>query len=291
MPGMPVTSNSTPVSVTPLTATPDDFDPSSLKRDLDFARHLSTLAADAILPHFRSTDQIDNKHADAATGGFDPVTEADRAAERAMREAIEARFPEDGISGEEYSARPARNNRRWVLDPIDGTRSFILGIPLWGTLIGLEIDDRPVVGMMNQPFTGELYQGTPGRAALIRGGEHQPLKTSARTALADAYLGSTAPDLFKAKAQRTAFKHIAERCRLTRFGGDCYYYCQLAAGRIDLVIEPGLSPHDIIPLIPIIEGAGGIVTDWSGGAAREGGDIIAAANAGLHASALEVLNA
>ncbi len=217
------------------------------------------------------------------------MTPADRAAERAIRKAIKARFPQHGIIGEEYADVAGEGRYRWLIDPIDGTRAFIMGSPLWGTLIGLLDGPTPVLGLMNQPFTGERFW-SEGRTSRLRGpdGKVRRLKTRACARLADATLTSTHPDLFSA-AEAARFRAVKGRARMTRFGGDCYGYCLLAAGFVDLILEAGLKPYDIVPLIPIIEGAGGIVTTWDGGPAAQGGRIIAAGDARVHAEALALL--
>ncbi|MGO4834279.1 histidinol-phosphatase, partial [Rhizobiaceae sp. 2RAB30] len=222
--------------------------------------------------------------------GFDPVTEADREAEKAIRALIGSEFPEHGILGEEFGAQNSDARHVWVIDPIDGTRSFISGIPLWGTLVGLTEGGDAVAGMMSQPFIGELFYAA-GNGAFYEGPRGASrLATRPTAALSDATLCTTTPALFGA-ADRAGFDRLESRVRLSRYGTDCYAYCMLAAGQIDLVVETGLQPYDIVALIPIIEQAGGMITDWDGGPAEQGGRIIAAANAGLHAAAMDVLHA
>ncbi|MBV9066296.1 MAG: histidinol-phosphatase [Methylobacteriaceae bacterium] len=262
---------------------------------VDFAQfvdELATLSGEAILPFFRTS----MSPADKSGGGvFDPVTEADRAAEVALRRMIEATFPNHGIIGEEFGATRADAEYVWVLDPIDGTKSFISGLPMWGTLIGLNRHGRPCYGMMHQPFTRERFFGD-GAAAFWRGPSHRPgedveerkLKTRPCALLAQATLMTTSPRLIQEK-QREAYFKVEEKVRLVRYGGDCYGYCALAAGHVDLVIESSLKPHDIVALIPIIEGAGGIVTTWDGGDAAQGGAIIAAGDKRAHEAAVEIL--
>jgi myo-inositol-1(or 4)-monophosphatase len=238
------------------------------------------------LPYFRKSLLVTNK----ATGsGFDPVTPADRAAERAVRKAIKARFPRHGIAGEEYPPVAGAGRYRWLIDPIDGTRAFMMGSPLWGTLIGLLDGPKPLLGLMNQPFTGERFW-SDGRVSRLRGrdGRTRRLRTRGCARLADATLTSTHPDLFS-PAEAARFKAVKARARMTRFGGDCYGYCLLAAGFVDLILEAGLKPYDIVPLIAIIESAGGHVTTWDGGSPTEGGRIIAAGDARVHKEALALL--
>ena len=262
---------------------------------VDFAQfvdELATLSGEAILPFFRTS----MTPADKSRGGvFDPVTEADRAAEVAMRRMIEATFPSHGIIGEEFGATRADAEYVWVLDPIDGTKSFISGLPMWGTLIGLNQRGRPCYGMMHQPFTRERFF-SDGAVASWRGPSHRPgedieerkLKTRACATLAQATLMTTSPRLVP-EPLRAAYFQVEEKVRLVRYGGDCYGYCALAAGHVDLVIEANLKPHDVVALIPIIEGAGGIVTTWDGGDAAQGGAIIAAGDKRAHAAAMEIL--
>jgi myo-inositol-1(or 4)-monophosphatase len=259
---------------------------------LDFAHALADMSARAILPHFRRAKSVENVENKAAAGAFDPVTAADRAAERAVRKAVRARFPDHGLVGEEFGDIPGNGPYRWIVDPIDGTRAFITGSPLWGTLIGLMQGPRPVLGLMNQPFTAERFW-SDGRAARWRGpnGKARRIATRACARLADAVLTTTHPDMFAAAADAKAFAELKARARMTRYGGDCYGYCLLAAGSIDLIVETGLKPFDIAPLVPIIEAAGGIVTAWDGGPAAGGGRIVAAGDRRLHQEALAILRA
>jgi myo-inositol-1(or 4)-monophosphatase len=254
----------------------------------DFAHALADRAGAAVLPHFRRRLAVANKA--GTRGQYDPVTVADRAAERAMRAAIAEAFPDHGIIGEEFAPRPGAGSHKWVLDPIDGTRAFIMGSPLWGTLIGLVEDGVPILGLMDQPFTRERFWATGGRAHL-RGpdGKTRRLKTRACPGLAGAVLTSTHPDLFESQPEVAAFARVKERALLTRFGGDCYGYCLLAAGFVDAVVEAGLKPYDVIPLIPIIEGAGGQITTWDGEPALEGGRIVATGDRRVHAEVLALL--
>jgi myo-inositol-1(or 4)-monophosphatase len=257
------------------------------KAHLDFAHVLADISGAAILPYFRKSGTVRNK---AGPASFDPVTAADRAAERAIRTAVRAQFPDHGIVGEEYGVVPGQGRYRWLIDPIDGTRAFITGSPLWGTLIGLLDGPRPILGVMDQPFTGERFWAD-GRAARRRApdGATRRLRTRACARLTDAVLTSTHPDMFRPAAERAGFDEVKARARMTRYGGDCYGYCLLAAGWIDLVVEAGLKPYDIAPLVPIIEGAGGVVSTWDGGPPAEGGRIIAAGDRRVHQEALAIL--
>ena len=252
-----------------------------------FVDELATVAGEAIRPFFRTTLGVENK---SKSGVFDPVTAADRAAEQAMRTRIREVFPQHGIVGEEFSDEGSDAAYVWVLDPIDGTKSFISGMPAWGTLIGLLKDGLPVYGMMHQPFIGERFTGD-GASAHYRGpvGERR-LTVRACAGLSDATLFTTSP-LLMSEQERGSFEKVQAKARLSRYGGDCYAYCMIAAGFVDLVVETGLKPHDIVALIPIIEGAGGIITDWSGKAATSGGRIVAAGDKRVHAEALKLLQA
>ncbi len=253
---------------------------------LEFAHRLADLSAAQILPHFRNLDGVANK---AEGGDFDPVTIADREAEKAIREAIGQAYPDHGVAGEEFGETGGGGDYRWIIDPIDGTRAFIIGSPLWGTLIGLLESGRPVLGLMNQPFTGERFWAG-GDGARYRGpGGDRALATRACPALDRATLTTTSPELFSEGFERERFRAVSERVLSRRFGGDCYAYCLLAAGHLDLVIEAGLKPHDIVALIPIIEGAGGRVTQWDGSDAAAGGRIVASGDPDLHDAVLEIL--
>jgi histidinol phosphatase-like enzyme (inositol monophosphatase family) len=254
------------------------------------AHRLADAAGQTILPHFRRPIAVDNK----AAKGFDPVTIADTAAEQAMRALIAKLHPDHGIIGEEFDDVSAAGTCHWILDPIDGTRAFITGYPLWGTLIGLVDGTTPILGMMDQPYTRERFWATPtGRtkSARLRGpdGKDRAISTRACPKLADAVLACTSPDMFKTPAERAGFEAVSRRVKLTRFGGDCYAYCMLAAGHVDLVIEANLKAVDIMPLVPIIEAAGGVVTTWDGGSAIRGGAVVAAGDAKLHAAAMKLL--
>ena len=250
-----------------------------------FLDRLATVSGEVILPYFRTSLSVEDK---SRGGAFDPVTAADRAAEQAMRALIRESFPGHGVVGEEFGADQGDAEYVWVLDPIDGTKSFISGMPAWGTLIALTHRGTPVLGMMHQPFVGERFSGD-GAAAHYRGpaGE-RALMVRDCASLADAVLYTTSPRLMT-EADRKQFSKVEEMVRLSRYGGDCYAYCMLAAGHIDLVIETELKPHDVIPLMPIISGAGGIITTWEGEPASAGGRIIAAGDKRVHAEAMRVL--
>ena len=246
-----------------------------------FAEQLADAAAVAIKPYFRASLAVEDK------GGrlYDPVTVADKAAEDAMRELIQARYPDHGILGEEAGVAVGSSPLTWVLDPIDGTRAFITGLPLWGTLIALNDGERPVVGVMNQPFTGERFVGTPEGA--WRSGT--PLQTRACADLASATLMCTTPDMFDTAERKAAFEAVAGQARLMRYGGDCYAYCMLASGFVDVIVEASLQPYDVQALMPIIEGAGGVITAWDGSSAQHGGCVVACGDPALHAQVVEML--
>jgi myo-inositol-1(or 4)-monophosphatase len=251
----------------------------------EFVDRLAAVAGEAIRPFFRTALGVENK---GLAGNFDPVTEADRAAETAMRALIHKTFPEHGIIGEEFGDERADAPYVWVLDPIDGTKSFIAGMPAWGTLIGLLKDGAPVYGMMHQPFIGEHFSGD-GASASYRGpAGNRRLAVRECAALKDALLFTTSP-LLMDEHERSSFRQVEAHARLSRYGGDCYAYCMIAAGYIDLVIECGLKRHDVMPLMPIIEGAGGVITDWQGGPATSGGRVVAAGDRRAHEQALRML--
>ncbi|MDY8110550.1 histidinol-phosphatase [Fulvimarina sp. 2208YS6-2-32] len=252
--------------------------------DRDFLLFLADAADAVTMPLFRQPIGVDNK----LEGDFDPVTEADRAAERAIRDTIRARYPQDAILGEEYGEE-GESARKWVIDPIDGTRLFISGVPLWGTLVGLTEDGRATTGVMSQPFTGERFIAGPWGAEHVRHGEARPISVRKTTRIEDAVMFTTSPRHFHGEV-RERFEGLEAATRLTRFGTDCYAFCMLASGHADLVVERDLKPYDIVALIPIIERAGGVVTDWSGGRMEEGGHLVAAATPELHAAALRMLN-
>ncbi|MGG7567233.1 inositol monophosphatase family protein [Rhodovulum sp. DZ06] len=261
---------------------------------------LADAARAPALRHFRNPElAADNK--DAA--GYDPVTAADRETEDAMRAVLAGLRPDDGILGEERGASEGTSGLRWVIDPIDGTRAYVIGAPTWGVLVGLRDDTggapRARLGAMDQPWTGDRFWGDGRSAWAARPGLDGPaggptdgprrIRASGCTALADARICSTFPEV-GSKAEGAAFAALAARCRLTRYGLDCTAYALLAAGCVDLVVEAGLNAYDIMPLLPIIEGAGGVVTTWAGGPALDGGRVIAAATPALHAAALELLS-
>ena len=254
--------------------------------DRAFFDRLADAARKETLPRFRVGADVVNKEA----AGFDPVTEGDRAAEAAIRAIIEEHFPGHGILGEEHGSVGLDREYVWVIDPIDGTRAFISGVPVWGTLIGLMRGGRAVAGLMAQPFTGETYLGLPGGAWYRRHGETRPIHTSGVTELGRAKVTATSPDIFEQAGTTAQLARLRAAALQVRWGLDCYGYCLMAAGHIDLVCESALKNVDIAPLIPIIENAGGVVTTWDGKPAEAGGNCVAAATPELHKAALDVLN-
>jgi len=258
--------------------------------DRDKVRATLFAAADAAsaltLPRFRTGLAVENKF----TVGFDPVTAADLEAETAIRAVLETAFPEHGIIGEEWDPKLSQSAFEWIIDPIDGTRAFISGVPVWGTLIGLTYRGRAIAGLMAQPFSGEAWLGLPGETSFRHGATSGTVKTSAVTSLARAKLSTTSPELFVGALGPvwTAVRGAALMCR---YGLDCYAYCLLASGHLDLVVEAGLKNVDIAPLIPIIENAGGVITTWEGGPAEAGGNCVAAATPQLHREAVALIAA
>jgi myo-inositol-1(or 4)-monophosphatase len=258
------------------------FDP-----DIQRVAHLIADAArTAILPYFRAENlTAENKETDS----FDPVTEADRAAERAMREILTAERPGDAILGEEYGTRAGTSGLTWVLDPIDGTRGFVSGTPTWGVLIAVSDASGPFYGIIDQPYIGERFEGGPAIAQMRGPLGTGSLQTRSTPVLSQATLFTTFPEV-GTKSDRDGFRAVAEKAKLVRYGMDCYAYALIAAGQVDLVIEAGLAPYDIQAPIAVVQAAGGIVTDWRGGPAHDGGRALAAANPAIHAEALAILS-
>src|ERR1700741_4351523 len=241
-----------------------------------FIGRLATSSGETILPFFRTSLSIDNK---SVAQDFDPVTEADRAAEAVMRRLIKANFPQHGIVGEEFGNEREDSDYVWVLDPIDGTKSFIGGFPIWGTLIR----------MIHQPFIAERFSADNGSANYKGPSGERRLQVRRCASLAEATTYTTSPLLMN-EADRAIFGRIERGARLSRYGGDCYSYCMLAAGHVDLVVETELKPYDIAALIPIVTGAGGVVPPWEGKPAQGGGRIVAAGDARVHEAAIKLLN-
>jgi myo-inositol-1(or 4)-monophosphatase len=259
---------------------------SLVRQFVEFAVHLADLADEQILPRFRAPVDMENK---SKGGGFDPVTVADREAEAAIRREIRRVYPDHGILGEEHGFQAGSSAYTWILDPIDGTRSFVLGQLHWGTLIALNDGNAPIVGLMRQPFTGETFIGTAAGSELRRGTSTTRLRARGASRLADVSVCATDPTMFAGEAHQRAFARLAPHARAVRFGGDCYTPCLVAGGWADLVVEAGLKPWDVQALIPIVQGAGGIITDWSGGPADRASEVIIAANRALHAEVVAAL--
>jgi myo-inositol-1(or 4)-monophosphatase len=251
-----------------------------------FAHRLADASGAAIRPYFRQ--RIDVAHKDGRHA-FDPVTEADKGAERAIRALIARERPDDAVLGEEYGEQKGTSGWRWVLDPVDGTRAFITGRHEWGSLIALERDGEPVLGILDQPVLGERFVGVNGAASLAQRGEVTALRSRSCAGIKDAILCATDPSAYFSADQQIAFQRVSKAARMTRYGGDCYLFAALALGFVDLVIEADFQPWDIAALIPLVEGAGGIVTSWSGGSARDGKTILAAGDRRIHDAAMKLL--
>jgi histidinol phosphatase-like enzyme (inositol monophosphatase family) len=263
----------------PTTTTLDDLDP--------FLVELNRASAAAILPLFRTDHGLENK---AGQGAFDPVTKADRAAEAAVRGLIGRRYPDHGVIGEEYGEDRPDAEFVWVIDPIDGTRAFVAGLPVWTTLIGLRVAGRPALGSIGQPFIGELYIGHAGGSRLMSRGASRPLRVRTGVGLERAVIATTDPEDCFDPAEKLAWRQVRAAVRLARMGCDAYAYAQVAAGTIDLVIESGLKCWDIDAAIPVIAGAGGLVTDWRGDpVGAHGGQVAIAGDPDLLDAALVAL--
>jgi myo-inositol-1(or 4)-monophosphatase len=258
-------------AATSLSASTPDWD--HLTR---FARQLATAAGKAILPHFRAHGPVDVK----AHETWDPVTEGDKAGERAMRALIEEHFPDHGIHGEEYGRKDARSPFTWVLDPVDGTRSFVVGMPTWATLIGLYENDTPRLGVMYQPFVDDLYVGNPQGAWHIKADVSTRLQASRVVELGHATAGNTTHVRFKGN-DKQGYEALRAATKLMRCDGDAYFFALVASGHLDIALDGGLQAYDIAALIPIIRGAGGIVGCWDGKDPALGGNILAASTTAL----------
>lgn len=254
-----------------------------------FANHLADLATAETLPRFRTGLDVTDK------GGavYDPVTEADQEAERVIRAAIEARYPEHGIVGEEHGTVRADAEHRWVLDPVDGTRAFVTGCPSWTTLIALEQHGEPILGVIDQPYTGERWVGAGGRTLWRRAGEERTVRARGTETFASARITCTDPfgTGFLSEDEAAAFQEVARQCQLSRFSLDAYGYGLLASGQFDLVVESSLKHYDYAALVPVVRGAGGVITGWKGEPPQDSprGRVVAAATPALHAAAIEVL--
>lgn len=251
---------------------------------LAFAMRTARLAGAATLPYFRAEIEVENKLSD---GRFDPVTQADKSAEAAIRSAIEDEYPEHGIMGEEFGFKSG-NGLTWVIDPIDGTRAFMSGMLHWGVLLGLFDGEDPVLGVMYQPYTDELFAGDGSEAFLYRGENVRRLTTGKCSSLSDAVLVTTGPDWFSAE-DAARFRALRDAVRMYRYGGDCYLYAMVAMGYVHFGTDASLNSYDILPLVPIVRGAGGVVSNYEGGNPCLGGTVLASANAALHELALSLI--
>lgn len=252
------------------------------------AHRLADIAGEVIRPYFRARIDVGNKHGQS---GFDPVTEADRGAEAALRDLIRCERPVDGILGEEFGEEQGSSGWRWVLDPVDGTRAFIMGRHEWGSLIALEHHGIPVLGIIDQPVLRERFIGVNGSAAMHGGGEVVPLRARSCPDLSQAILCATHPEAYFTEPERKAFQRIEKHVRMTRYGGDCYLFAALALGFVDIIVESALKRWDVAALIPLIEGSGGRITNWQGGDCREGGQVLAVGDPRLHSELIAILNA
>lgn len=253
---------------------------------LAFAHRLADLSGAAILPHFRNLHGVEDK---SGSGYFDPVTAADRSAEQVIRAQVAQQWPDHDVIGEEFGGEMTGAEYCWLIDPIDGTRPFVLGLPVWGTLIGLLRNGVPTLGLMNQPFTKERFWATQKGAFSDGPKGQQRIETRACNSLGQAVVSSTHPDMFASDQDRGKFETLSAKARMRWFGGDCYGYCLLASGQIDLIAESGLSTYDIVPLVPIVEAAGGRITTWQGGPVTDGGSVLASGDPKLHDAALKIL--
>ena len=262
-----------------LTATPESL------RETAIAA--ATSGGRETLKWFRQPIGVENK----ATGtGFDPVTAADKACEKVIREYLQAQFPHHAIRGEEFDD-VGSSEWTWLIDPIDGTRAFISGFVHWGVLIGLLHNDEPFLGVMVQPFLGEVFVGDGRNASYIRDGNSTAMRTRETQNLGDATFATTDPRLFKKWGDQRVLERIESSVRLVRYGTDCYQYAMVALGQLDLVVENVLKPWDILPLVPVVRGAGGVLTNWQGGDDLSDGYVVASANQSIHDQALERINA
>ncbi|MGA7269138.1 MAG: inositol monophosphatase family protein [Aestuariivirga sp.] len=251
-----------------------------------FAVALAQASASEILPFFRRNTAVEVKDGPV----WDPVTEGDRAGERIIRRLIEERYPDHGIHGEEYGTKEARSGFTWILDPVDGTRSFVCGMPTWATLIGLSYEGRPVIGLMNQPVVGDMFYGSPEGAWHDYRGAVTAIRTRSGVPLARASIGTTAPELYRSARDQEGFQRLRRAAQLTRYGGDAYFFCVMAAGHLDIALDAGLQAYDIAPLLPIVTGAGGHAAEWTGGDPAKGGHVITAGSEALLHEAMAVLN-
>ncbi len=251
-----------------------------------FLNDVANAAAKVSLQYFKKNLVIENK-GPKLNSDFDPVTIADKNTEKAIRELIRTRFPDHNILGEEEAAENKNSDFTWVIDPIDGTKAYITGVPTWGTLVGLQEKSKTIYGLLDQPYLKERFIGTPAGTTM----NGKPIKCRPCDSLFDATISTTDPlQLFDGPVEQDAYFRVASRAKLMRNGYDCYAYAMIAAGFMDVVIESGLAPYDIAALIPIVEGAGGVVTNWQGGPADQGGQVVACGDKRLHEEVIALLN-
>jgi len=251
-----------------------------------FANRLADVSGAVIRPLFRQRIDVAHK---TGRHDFDPVTEADKGAERAIREIVARERPNDGVLGEEFPETKGSSGYRWILDPVDGTRAFITGRHEWGSLIALEKDGKPVLGILDQPVLGERFVGVNGQSHLIQAGKASLLEVRVCASLSEAILCATDPGAYFSKEQLSAFARVDRVTKMTRYGGDCYLFAALALGFVDIVIEANFHAWDVAALIPLVEGAGGIITNWQGGSAQDGKTILACGDKRVHAEAMRLL--
>lgn len=254
---------------------------------LDFAVQIAHEAGHIAMRYFRSDLDVLNKSNNNLF--FDPVTNADRDVERFLRSKITERFPKHTIIGEEGGTSGGGGAYTWFIDPIDGTRGFIAGSPMWGILIGLMEGENCIAGLMHQPYTKETYIGSPEGAFILTESNKQPINSSEVAHISDSVMCSTHHLMFNNNRDMNVFHALVDSCRFSRFGTDCYGYSLLAMGFVDFVLESNLAPYDIVPLIAVVEASGGIVTDWNGQSAHRGGNIIASSNMALHKALLALI--
>jgi myo-inositol-1(or 4)-monophosphatase len=252
-----------------------------------FGQSVLKEAGEIALRYFRTSLIVDNKKTD---GDFDPVTQGDREVETFIRTRLNSEFPDHGIIGEEFGVTNPSSPIQWIIDPIDGTRAFMTGMTGWGILLGMIDEGTPTFGFMHQPYTGETWVGSPSGSQFFHQGDSRDIATRRNIKLADSVLYSTHPEMFQDPQGLRNFEALSKQVKLMRFGGDCYAYCMLAMGFIDIIVEDDLQPYDILPLIPIIEGAGGVVTNLDGDSPHEGGLVVTAGSSELHEQALAMMN-
>jgi myo-inositol-1(or 4)-monophosphatase len=253
---------------------------------IQFAHRLADASGAAIRPFFRQRIEVTHKQGQHR---FDPVTEADRGGERAIRAILDRERPDDAILGEEYGEKAGTSGFRWVLDPVDGTRAFICGRHEWGSLIALEKDGTPVLGILDQPVLGERFIGVNGRAHLVQDGARTPIRVRECPVLGDAILCATDPSAYMTADQQAGFERVKAKAKLTRYHGDCYIFAMLAMGFVDVIVEGAFKPWDVAALFPLVEGAGGVITNWQGAPWCDGDPLLATGDAKLHQGVVELL--